>query len=433
MEKRLCDAALKGDVTPLHQLLGEDPVVLDKAALNCEDKNPLHIAAMLGHVDFVKAILQVQSAYFLCLARDREGRNPLHLAAIYGRLTVLQLQGRSEDAAYFLCLARDREGRNPLHVAAMYGRLAVLQELLDAGFQAALEKTDEGGTILHLCVKYNQLEALKMLVDISKDVWFQNAKNEDGMTILHMAIYYRQNQTIKYLLGYSKVWVKQKDARGRKALSLLRGQENFDTEIESSLTSIGAITGGRDPGEYQVRLKERRDAIMVVLSLIATMAFQAVISPPGGAWQDELNEGPNPHRAGDPIMAQTHPTYYRYLIRASAVAFLSSLAAIVLLMRGSTHRYRSRHLMRLLSCLMGLATATVALTYAISLVALAPKHTRGDQLNNTVVILLIVVTMISCNIRPVNICLLILAQWITKMHNQVSNFIRGLPPVSTNA
>nr|XP_027086659.1 ankyrin repeat and sterile alpha motif domain-containing protein 1B-like [Coffea arabica] len=320
-EKRLCDAALKGDVTPLHQLLGEDPVVLDKAALNCEDKNPLHIAAMLGHADFVKANLQVQSAYFLCLARDREGRNPLHLAAIYGRLTVLQVlldagfeaavektdgeetilhlcvkynqlealkvlvnrlkdtqlpKGRSEDAAYFLCLARDGNGRNPIHLAAMYGRLAVLQELLDAGFQAALEKTDEGGTILHLCVKYNQLEALKMLVDISKDVWFQNAKNEDGMTILHMAIYYRQNQTIKYLLDSSQVWVKQQDAKGRNALSLLRGQENFDTEIESSLTSIGAITGGRDPGEYQVMLKERSNAMMVVLSLIATMAFQAV-------------------------------------------------------------------------------------------------------------------------------------------------------------
>ena len=156
-------------------------------------------------------VLQVQvllDAGFEAAVEKTDGEETiLHLCVKYNQLEALKMlvnrlkdtqlpKGRSEDAAYFLCLARDGNGRNPIHLAAMYGRLAVLQELLDAGFQAALEKTDEGGTILHLCVKYNQLEALKMLVDISKDVWFQNAKNEDGMTILHMAIYYRQNQVV---------------------------------------------------------------------------------------------------------------------------------------------------------------------------------------------------------------------------------------------
>ena len=165
MDRRLYDAAVEGDVTALCQLLQADPLALAKAALNCEDKNPLHIAAILGHVDFVKAILQV-------------------------------------DLASIMCLARDRDGRNPLHLAAMYGRVAVLQVLIRAGFQAALEKTDGGGTILHLCVKHNQLEALKTLVGILKHPEFVNAKNEDGMTILHLAIYYEQHEVNFFFLFF---------------------------------------------------------------------------------------------------------------------------------------------------------------------------------------------------------------------------------------
>ncbi|CDP13438.1 unnamed protein product [Coffea canephora] len=359
MDRRLCDAALEGDVTALDQLVQEDPLVLDKAGLKCEDKNPLHLAAILGHVDFVKAIFQVESAHFMCWARDRDGRNPLHLAA-------------------------------------MYGRVAVLQVLIHAGFRAALEKTDGGGTILHLCIKYNQLEALKILVDKLKDPEFVNAKNEDGMTILHLAVYYEQYETIKYLLVNAGVEVNIKNANGKTALDLLFGQGvTKSSEISSCLQEAGAMKAKeiRSPIDDR-KLKQlewfekSREAIMVVAILIATMAFQAGISPPGGVWQADLLEGPNPHTIGEAVMAQKHPKYYWLLIRANTIAFVSSLSTIILLIRGSS--IPSKCLMPLLAFVMWLAIATIAMTYAIALVTVAPKGARGRQLGNTSEILVIV-------------------------------------------
>ncbi|XP_027084269.1 uncharacterized protein [Coffea arabica] len=358
MDRRVCDAALEGDVTTFYQLIQADPLALHKAAVKCEDKNPLHLAAILGHVDFVKAILQIESAHFMCWARDRDGRNPLHLAAMHGKLPVLLL-------------------------------------LIRGGFRAALEKTDGGGTVLHLCIKYNQPVALKILADKLKDPEFVNAKNEDGMTILHLAVYYEQHETIKYLLVDAGVEVNIKNANGKTALDLLFGQGiTKNSEISRSLQEAGALKAKdiRSPIDDR-KLKQlewfdkSREALMVVAILIATMAFQAGISPPGGLWQDDLLEGPNPHTIGEAVMAQKHPKYYWLLIRTNTIAFVSSLSTIILLIRGSS--IPSKYFMPLLAFVMWLAIATIAITYGIAFVTVAPKGARGRQLGNTSDILVI--------------------------------------------
>ncbi|XP_027081719.1 ankyrin repeat-containing protein ITN1-like [Coffea arabica] len=294
-----------------------------------------------------------------------------------------------------MCWTRDRDGRNPLHLAAMYGRVAVLQVLIHAGIRAALEKTDGGGTILHLCIKYNQLEALKIMVGKLKDPEFMNAKNEDGMTILHLAVYYEQHETIKYLLVNAGVEVNIKNANGKTTLDLLFGQGiTKSSEVSRSLQEAGALKAKdiRSPIDDR-KLKQlewfdkSREALMVVAILIATMAFQAGISPPGGLWQDDLLEGPNPHTIGEAVMAQKHPKYYWLLIRTNTIAFVSSLSTIILLIRGSS--IPSKYFMPLLAFVMWLAIATIAITYGIAFVTVAPKGARGRQLGNTSDILVI--------------------------------------------
>ncbi|KAL3497438.1 hypothetical protein ACH5RR_040170 [Cinchona calisaya] len=365
MEKILSDAAVEGDVSTLGQLLQEDPLLLDKISLNCQDKNPLHIAAMFGHVDFVKVILRVNSD---------------------------------------MCLAPDRFGRNPLHLAAIKGRLLVLQELIHARPLAAREKIQGGGNVLHLCVKYNQLEALKFLIKNIRDEEFANAKDDDGMTILHLAICDKQNESIKYLVENRIVDVNAKNANGNTPLDLFHGEIN--SEIARSLEAVGAknakdidhsgsvndqhphkshthsmITQG---GEW---LAKKRDALMVVASLIATMAFQAGVNPAGGVWQDDLtvdaqgNPVSNPHRAGEAVMAQNHPKYYRYFVRANTVAFVSSLSIILLLISGLP--FRRAFFLWGLMIIMWLTITAIALTYGISIVIVTPKADR-EQLSHVI-------------------------------------------------
>ncbi|KAL3500819.1 hypothetical protein ACH5RR_039912 [Cinchona calisaya] len=397
MEKQLYDATLVGDVTALYQLLQEDPLILDKAILAFEDKTPLHLATMMGNVDFIKAILQVNSFssyYYMCLARDRDDRNLLHLAVIYDKLEVLQmLINFGFPAVNYMCLSCDRDGRNPLHLAAIHGRLEILQVLINAGVQGVLEKAEGGGTILHLCVKYNQFEALKILVNTLKNGEFVNAQNQDGMTILHLATYYGQNETISYLLRHRrhlKLRVNIKNAKGNTAQDILLAQGGNNSEIQRSLEYsgglVGALVGSSDRREL---FEMNKNTIMVVASLIATMAFQAIVSPPGGVWQDEItSRGPNntniiPHKIGEAVMAQTHPKYYQLLIRANTIAFVSSLTTIITLVAMTTT------FVSLYIFLMLLAVIAIAVSYAISLVMVGPKDS-SEQLSDASKILLIV-------------------------------------------
>lgn len=90
--ERLNAAALEGSTETLNHLLQDDPLILDKVSLKCWDRTlplPLHIAVVLGHVDFVRAIMRVCSD--MCFACDSDGRNLLHLAAIKGRIEVLEI------------------------------------------------------------------------------------------------------------------------------------------------------------------------------------------------------------------------------------------------------------------------------------------------------------------------------------------------------
>ncbi|XP_073131442.1 uncharacterized protein [Henckelia pumila] len=107
------------------------------------------------------------------------------------------------------------------------GHAGVLAELVQVCPLAAREKVDGGGNALHLCVKYDRLECLETLVPVLNEEVIVNAKDNDGDTIMHIS--YK---------GYK--------SRGTRT----------------------------QPVKW---LTKKRDSIMVVAILIATMAFQAAL------------------------------------------------------------------------------------------------------------------------------------------------------------
>ncbi|XP_058215564.1 ankyrin repeat-containing protein BDA1-like [Rhododendron vialii] len=191
-----------------------------------------------------------------------------------------------------MCLARDRDGNNPLHIAAIKGQVQVLKELVQTRPHRAQVKVDQGDTILHLCAKYYQLDCLELLLDVIPDPDFVNDADIDGNTILHLAVFEKRFEMIKHVLSNSKIEVNAVNKSGRTALDIhsLAGNSP-DLEIQNILLNAGAKRSEQVSVAEVKHLEpswqaNRRNTLMVVASLIATMAFQVGANPPDGVWPD---------------------------------------------------------------------------------------------------------------------------------------------------
>jgi ankyrin repeat protein len=183
----LYEASLNGCVSTLNTLIRRDPLILYKVSLTSLCETPLHIATLLGHLDFCKVLICKNPK--LAEEVDSLGRTPFHLASAEGHTEIVQalLQANVD-----VCLAHDQDGRIPLHLAAMRGRIDVIEELIIARRESIRVNLD-GESVLHLCVRYNHLDALKLLVlSANCEELFLSSKDHDGNSILHLAVMLKQ-------------------------------------------------------------------------------------------------------------------------------------------------------------------------------------------------------------------------------------------------
>lgn len=131
-------------------------------------------------------------------------------------------------------------------------------------------------------------------------------------------------------------------------------------------------------------LEKKRSALMVVASLIATMAFQVGVNPPSGIWQDDHlvdaqgNPVSDPHQAGFSVLAHNNPeAYWRFYI-FNTTAFVASLSIILLLMSGLP--LRRRFFMWILIVTTWIAITAIALTYIASITVLTPSATQNSAI-----------------------------------------------------
>ncbi|CAA2998861.1 ankyrin repeat-containing BDA1-like [Olea europaea subsp. europaea] len=171
LENLLFEAAAEGNVNSLKTLLQEDPIILDRVIVNSYSNTPLHVAAILGHIDFVKEILRRRPEF----ARELNlcQSPPLHLTSAKGHIEVVRVL---LSANPLMCLARDRNGLTPLHLAAIKGRIEFVKELGRAKPDAALVIE---GRLFYICtVKF-------LLMDSATEV---NSQNLCGMTAIDVLI-----------------------------------------------------------------------------------------------------------------------------------------------------------------------------------------------------------------------------------------------------
>ncbi|XP_074272961.1 uncharacterized protein LOC141596651 [Silene latifolia] len=344
---RLYDATIKGDLNSLHNLLHEDPLILDRCVIEKSNRymqSPLHVAASLGHLDFTTEILRLKPE--LAKQLDQSIRSsPLHLAAEKGHLDVVE---KLVEVMPNMCFERDQDGWNPVHLAAISNQLHVLDFLVSTNPRAARERTNTHETILHLCVKYAQLEPLRYSVNAMEELL--NARDNEGNTVLHLAVEAKHPEVVKLLLANKKM---QKNAINKDGLTAIdclaqTSKNKNDDEIRGMLKRAKVLKA-----EYVEKhenkdvkwLNKQRTSLMVVASLIATMAFQFGVNP---NWEPKTNE----------------MSYFDALMIVNTLSFVSSLSVVLLLIGGLPCK---RLFVVVLMITMWIAITATLLTYCMAL------------------------------------------------------------------
>ncbi|XP_078150025.1 uncharacterized protein LOC144545307 [Carex rostrata] len=235
---RLEEASHAGDVNSLKELLQKDKLLLEKLIVKTSVRdNPLHIAAIHGHADFVCEVIHHKSE--LAKELNSQGLSPLHLAAAHGHVTVVK---ELLKAGLDLCLLSEtQEGLFPLHIAVKKRRAVVVKVLVEACEEAVHKLTDGGETILHLAVKYNSFDTLEFLIDRVNDL---NAKDDRGNTILHHAVASKQLSVIKLLLNKSAIDVNIMNLASLTPLDVLLASlpQNGDLVLGEMIRAAGGKT-----------------------------------------------------------------------------------------------------------------------------------------------------------------------------------------------
>uniref|UniRef100_A0A803NCL9 PGG domain-containing protein n=1 Tax=Chenopodium quinoa TaxID=63459 RepID=A0A803NCL9_CHEQI len=289
--------------------------------------SPLHVAVAMGHLEFVVELLRREPKLDEMID-NLKGSSPLHIASAKGHSQIIEtLIG----AKPHMCFARDQEGRTPIFVAAVCGQIDALELLHRANPYAAQGRTNDGETILHLCVIHNQLKALERLLELVDDDGNQliNSRDNDGNTVLHLAVIGKHSEMVEFFSGYPGLNKSAMNKNKMTALDIIGKKQNWKNSENRNVEQYLKRAKARPAKEVLKHqadgtwLEEQRTSLMVVASLIATMAFQVGINPPGGVWQEtkvvndkyanivqEDGSNDSTHYAGTAILSYTNTAYW---------------------------------------------------------------------------------------------------------------------------
>ncbi|KAI6706444.1 hypothetical protein NL676_009406 [Syzygium grande] len=375
MERRLLEAARKGSIDELNDLIGSNALILEEMALEGAGHTPLHVACVAGHLDFVRELLKLMPKFAEKV--NAGGLSPLHIAAARGDVEVareLLTVGRH------LCSVKGRERRIPLHYAVVNGELHVMKLLLSASPESIEETTAREETALHLAVKNNRFEAVVVLVEHlkqNKKEQVINWKDHKGNTALHLAAAGKNFEVVDFMLRglaleYEVVEVNASNESGSTPLdvSTLSPREAGDREMREILARAGAKHGrgrsnspasrpvlaaddndiegavtnaprslshsqSKDFNKDRESLGDIRNALLVVAALIASATYQSVLQPPSIIKVDEADPN-NDYPERTTYAEHVTKTYgaglvYTLFLGGNTLGFLVSVQMIICL------------------------------------------------------------------------------------------------------
>ncbi|XP_038884181.1 uncharacterized protein LOC120075089 [Benincasa hispida] len=113
------------------------------------------------------------------------------------------------------------------------------------------------------------------------------------------------------------------------------------------------------------------DFVMVIVTFIATVAFQAGTNPPGGVWQEDKKVNGTDYIAGKSIMGTKSPSeYIKFMVGVTVCLAFSVIQLIVMLFNWYLKSWSIRR--AILYMLMLLTITPMVVAFWSSLLALTP-------------------------------------------------------------
>ncbi|KAG6677350.1 hypothetical protein I3842_14G021600 [Carya illinoinensis] len=396
MDARLFQAVFHDDVAAFHTLLAEDPLLLHRVALNSID-NPLHISSLAGNTAITKDIVLRKPEFAGEL--NQQGFSPVHIASANGHVEIVRELLNINAGVDHVCLLKGKDGKLPLHCAVIKGRVDVVRLLVFACKESLALVTVHGETALHLAVKNNQLEVVRVLLEEMKrlDMMMEviNCTDKKGNTVLHLATLGKQHETIGMLIGEDAIatgvdvnFVNSSGFTPKDVLELMlqSGDESSNLyDVVEMFHHAGALKSGEmittnhetliachrndqakvqhldaNPSsetvpssssrlsniwkeltkEIEESSMESQNALMVVAVLIATLTYQAMLTPPSGTLSPESRKpafGSHFTRIyvalGEAVMAND-PEVFALFTVFNGIGFIASIDMISLLTQG---------------------------------------------------------------------------------------------------
>ncbi|CAN1168646.1 Ankyrin repeat-containing protein At2g01680 [Linum perenne] len=311
---------MTGNTEILHGLFQRDSLILKRFTLSSFSETPLRISVLAGHLDFTRELLRMNPG--MATEVDSSNATPLHLASAPGHTEIVKALLNADSDA---CLVRDEDCRIPLHLAVIRGRVRIIQELVLARPESVLVKLD-GDTVLHLCLRYNHLEALELLVQlINGDKSSSSSIIQSNTQVFFELV---MLQTTSYLVSLNSMGLLSVNCLNGHGSTALDCLELCPKDYKSlQIRDLLVVAGGRQVGAASSRLplppssslpsnneasktttkcynsicrklknlfaqdknwvEERRETMLLVATILASMSFQSVINPPGGVWDDD--------------------------------------------------------------------------------------------------------------------------------------------------